>query len=120
MKAGARKSIAMARKLGAKLKADQLRSAVLTIVLHVNQQNISALDLDLLTLCGVLAKFYFDFTLDEIVAILQNFKQRGYVDFEEIKNRHTGETSINSITLLPGGRDFIKSEIGLGRNSCAA
>ena len=53
----------------------------------------------------------FDVSQNELFTILQDLKDRGYVRFEQPKNKKTGEVAIMQIELCARGRDLLEGTI---------
>ena len=60
------------------------------------------------TLWSMLLRVGFSLGQDEVVTVLQDLCDRGYVRFEEEKNRRTGRTTIALIQVTPKGRDLVE------------
>lgn len=93
------------------LQADntrQLRAAVLQII-YGNQQNQRS-RLRFTPLYGAIARLGFDVSTNELITVLQDLQERGYVKYtrDEAQYRDYRKTVISEIQILPAGRDLVE------------
>lgn len=86
----------------------QLRAAILQIVYdnHFRQRS----RLRLVPLLGALTRLFFDVSEDELITVLQDLKERKYLDFkrDEERYRKNREIVIGEIEIKPAGRDLVE------------
>ena len=93
------------------LEADntrQLRAAVLQII-YSNQQNQRS-RLRFTPLYGAITRLGFDVSINVLVTVLQDLKERGYIKYtrDEDAYRESRKTVISEIQILPEGRDVVE------------
>jgi DNA-binding MarR family transcriptional regulator len=64
--------------------------------------------MDALTLASVLESLKFDVHVNLVSGLLDDLKERGFVSFEKLRNRVTGELSIRQVQITPKGRDIVE------------
>jgi hypothetical protein len=84
-----------------KAQMKRLRGAVVTLVYsgHRNQES----RLDDLALWGLMQDLHFDVGENDVLTLLQQLKDFGYLKFEEKKNRRTNRVEISFIELTADG-----------------
>lgn len=83
-----------------------IRGVILRMVYdsHRKQQSHPGL----LTLAGALERLFYDVSLNDLLTILQDLKERGYLEFVQTKDRWTGHVGISRIGITPRGRDLVE------------
>ena len=84
----------------------RLRGEVLKLI-YENHEAQQAW-MDELTLTSVLEGLRFDVHVNLVREILHDLKQRGFVSFDEQRDRVTGGSPIRLIQITPAGRDIIE------------
>jgi hypothetical protein len=84
----------------------RLRGEVLKLLYENHEAQQSRMDE--MTLTGVLERLRFDVSVNLIREILHDLKGRGFVSFDEQRDRVTGRSPIRQIQITPGGRDIIE------------
>jgi hypothetical protein len=87
----------------------RLRGKILALIYENHEAQRTRLD-DI-TLAGVLERLGFDVYGNLVRELLQDLGERGCLQFNQDKNRITGEVSIRQIQILPRGRDVIEKTI---------
>jgi hypothetical protein len=87
----------------------RLRGTILELVNEGHQQQRSRMD-DVV-LWGVLRKLQYDVGMNDVRTVLQDVKDRGYLVFQEDRNRKTNELRISLIMITPRGRDVVEGTI---------
>jgi len=65
--------------------------------------------LDLHVLWSLLKKLgYADLAKNDLITVLQDLKDRGYVEFDQKRNEWTGEIRVSQIEIEPKGRDLLE------------
>lgn len=86
----------------------QLRATILQIIYenHARQQS----RLRLVPLHGALERLFFDVSEDELVTVLQDLKDRGYLSYAQDAAawKKSRKTVIGEIQILPAGRDLVE------------
>lgn len=84
----------------------RLRGAILTLIYdnHARQSH----RLEMLTLAGALERLFFECSLNDLVTVLQDLRERGYLTFEETKDKWTRRVRIGQIQITPSGRDVVE------------
>jgi len=60
-------------------------------------------------LCGALERLgWADLSLNQVAAVLQDLKERGYLSFTENRDRRTGRLDLVHIAITPTGRDLVE------------
>lgn len=93
------------------LQADNirnLRAAILQIIYDNHFERRSRLRLT--PLHGALDRLRFEVSEDELVTVLEDLKERGYLTFskDEQKWRKSRELVIGEIQIMPAGRDLVE------------
>jgi hypothetical protein len=88
----------------------RLRGKILALIYENHELQRSRLD-DI-TLAGVLERLGFDVYGNLVRELLQDLGERGCLQFNQEKNRVSGEVSIRQIQILPRGRDVVEKTIG--------
>ncbi|MCU1308243.1 MAG: hypothetical protein JWN45_2938 [Acidobacteriaceae bacterium] len=88
----------------------QLRATILTTVYDNHRKQHSRLRL--VQLAGVLETLFFDIALNDLVTVLQDLKERRYLEFKENKDRWTHRVNIGEIQITPKGRDLVERAPG--------
>ena len=93
------------------LQADNvrnLRAAILQVVYDNHFGRRSRLRLT--PLHGALDRLRFDVSEDELVTVLEDLKERGYITFtrDEEKWRKSRDLVIGEIQIMPAGRDLVE------------
>jgi len=69
-------------------------------------------------LCGALERLgWADLSLNQLVTVLQDLKQRGYLSFTENRDRRSGRLDLVGIAITPAGRDLVegtREDVGVG------
>jgi hypothetical protein len=86
-------------------KTTRLRGAILGLL--YTRHNEQKSHLDSVALWSTLNGLRFDVGQNEVVTILQDLKGRGYVNFEQEKNKYTNRVYCTLIELTPRGRDVV-------------
>jgi hypothetical protein len=87
-------------------KRRRIRGAILQFVCdnHYAQRP----HMDDVSLWGVLMDLQFPVEgQNEVISLLQDLSERGYLSFTEKKNRVNGRTEISRIAITPAGRDLV-------------
>ena len=90
-------------------KVNQLkrrRGAVLGFIYTGHTELLSRMDN--MMLWGLMQELGFGVGQDEVLTLLQDLRERGYLKFEEKKNRLSGRTEISKIAITPAGRDVVE------------
>ncbi len=86
----------------------ELRATILQLVYenHLKQRS----RLRLLPLYGAVTRLFFDVSENELLTVIQDLKERGYLTFERDEElyRKTRKTVIGEIQILPAGRDLVE------------
>ncbi len=88
----------------------QLRATILRTVYDNHRQQQSRLRLVLLE--GMLERLFFEVSRNDLVTVLQDLKERGYLRFTEKKDPWTHKIEIGEMQITPEGRDLVEA---LGR-----
>src|SRR6185437_2619781 len=90
----------------------RLRGAVLELVYsrHSEQQS----RMDHIALWSMLRELQNDCGENDVVTVLQDLRERGYLTFTEKKNRYTNRTEISLIQITPQGRDLVEAAVSSG------
>ncbi len=64
--------------------------------------------LNLTLLHAMLTRLGHDLGRDALVTLVQNLKDRGYLTYEELRNRRTWELDIIHIQVTPAGVDLVE------------
>ncbi len=59
-------------------------------------------------LWGVLQRLKYDVSQNDVVTLLQDLKDRGYISFDQVKDQRTGKVRISQIQITPDGRDLLE------------
>lgn len=96
----------------------RLRGAVLELVYarHSEQQS----RMDHVALWSMLRELQHDAGENDVLTVLQDLKDRGYLTFSEKKNRLTNRTEISLIQITPKGRDLVEEVVSKGTSPDAA
>jgi hypothetical protein len=86
----------------------ELRATVLKIVYENHLQQRSRLRL--VPLYGAVSRLFFDVSEDEMITVMQDLKERGYLSYQrdEALYRKKRKTVIGEIQILPAGRDLVE------------
>jgi len=84
----------------------QLRATILRTVYDNHRQQQSRLRLVLLE--GMLERLFFEVARNDLIAVLQDLKERGYLNFREDRDRYTRKVNIGEIQITPKGRDLVE------------
>jgi hypothetical protein len=87
----------------------RLRGAILELVDEGHKEQRARMN-DLV-LWGVLQKLQYDVSQNDVLAILQDLGERGYLQFSQEKNWRTHEVRISKIQITPKGRDLLEGTI---------
>jgi hypothetical protein len=63
---------------------------------------------DYVMLWGMMRKLGQDLGLNDVIFVLRQLQDRGYVDFTEEKNKFTNETRITDVVIEPKGCDLVE------------
>src|SRR5437016_1051439 len=93
------------------LQADnirQLRAAILQII-YGNQVSQRS-RLRFTPLHGAVSRLFFDVSENELITVLQDLKERGYISYErdEDEYRRSHKTVIGALQIQPRGRDLVE------------
>lgn len=86
--------------------AKTLRAAILGLVYDNQRRRFSRLGL--VQLGGALEKLFYDLSLDDLITVLEDLKERGYIDFDRSKDQRTWHVQVEKIRILPAGRDLVE------------
>ena len=84
----------------------RLRGAILELVDEGHREQRSRMN-DLV-LWGVLQKLLYDVSQNDVITLLQDLGDRGYLAFTQTKNPRTSEVRISQIQITPKGRDVLE------------
>jgi hypothetical protein len=84
----------------------RIRGKILTVV-YENQER-QGTRFDHVHLHAFFERLHFDLSENELITLLQDLRERGYLIFDEVKDRRTHEVSIFRIQITPGGRDIVE------------
>jgi hypothetical protein len=85
----------------------QLRAAILKLVYENQQEQRSRLRV--IQLAGALSRLFYEFEdLNELKAVLQDLKERGYVQFTEEREKFSRKVEFGPISITPDGRDLVE------------
>lgn len=84
----------------------RLRGEILELVDEGHRRQESRLN-DLV-LWGVLQRMHYDVSQNDVLTVLQDLKERGYINCFEEKDRRTGSVRISQIQITPSGRDVLE------------
>lgn len=83
----------------------RVRGKILVVV-YENQERQET-RFDHVHLWSFFERMHFDLSENELITLLQDLRERRCVEFEEVKDRRTGEVSIFRIQITPRGRDIV-------------
>jgi hypothetical protein len=84
----------------------RLRGLILELVNEGHQEQRSRYS-DVV-MWGVLQRLKHDVSQNELITVLQDLKERGYLSFFQEKDRRTGVVRISQIQITPAGRDLLE------------
>jgi hypothetical protein len=84
----------------------RLRGIVLELV-NLNHRQQSS-HMDGIMLWGLLDKIGFSVGQTDVLTVVQDLADRGYLICEQKKNNWTGRTQISKIGITPAGRDLVE------------
>lgn len=87
----------------------RLRGAILELVDEGHREQRARMN-DLV-LWGVLQKLQYDASQNDVLTLLQDLGERGYLEFSQDKNWRTHEVRISKIQITPRGRDVLEGTI---------
>jgi hypothetical protein len=87
----------------------RLRGEILELVDEGHQEQRSRMN-DLI-LWGVLQRLKYDVSQNDVITVLQDLGDRGYLKFDEDRNRRNNEVRISKIQITPKGRDLLEGTI---------
>lgn len=90
-------------------KNRRLRGVALKLLCDNHDEQKSRLD-DV-SLWSALIRLAFDVSQNELITICQDLEGRGYVKFQTLKNKRTGDVELRQIELCPKGRDLLEGTI---------
>lgn len=96
----------------------RLRGAILELVYtrHRGQQS----RMDHVALWHMLVELQHDAGEDDVITVLQDLQERGYLFFAQKKNRYSNRTEISLIQITPKGRDLVEEAVSKGASPDAA
>lgn len=83
-----------------------LRGVILKMIYQNHQDQKHRLDN--VTVQGVLDRIHFSVSGAEVVALLQDLADRGYLSFVTEKNRWTGRVYLRQMQISPAGIDLVE------------
>lgn len=84
----------------------RIRGVILELVNEGHQSQSSRLN-DVMV-WALLQKMLYDVGQNDVVTILQDLQERGYLKFKEEKDRRTNVVRISLIQITPEGRDLLE------------
>jgi hypothetical protein len=84
----------------------RLRGEILEIVDEGHRRQEQRLNH--LVLWGVLQRMQYDVSQNDVITVLQDLKDRGYLSLFQDKNPRTGIVRISQIQITPAGRDVLE------------
>jgi hypothetical protein len=84
----------------------RLRGEILELVDEGHQEQRSRFT-DVI-LWGVLQRLKYDVSQNDVITVLQDLRDRGYLAFEQDKDRRTNTIRISFIQITPAGRDLLE------------
>src|SRR6185437_11085173 len=84
----------------------RLRGEILELVNEGHQEQRARMN-DLV-LWGVLQRLQYDVSQNDVLTLLQDLGERGYLTFSQDKNPRTREVRISQIQITPKGRDLVE------------
>lgn len=94
------------------------RGAVLKFIYTGHHDQESRLDDT--GLWGLMQDMQFDVGQNDVITVLQDLQERGYVNFVQGRNRLTNRVEITKIQITPKGRDLVEAVLSTGKSSDAA
>lgn len=82
------------------------RGVVLQFVYTNHREQLARMD-DV-ALWGLMLDMGYGVGQNNVLTLLQDLSDRGYLSFNEKLNRVTGRTEISKIQITPGGRDLVE------------
>jgi hypothetical protein len=95
---------------GAIAKSKRMRGMILELLQTNHDQQRSRFDSSMLW-SALVRGLGFDASLNDVLTVLQDLCDRGYVKYTEIRNVKLGEYRIVQIELTPKGRDLLEGTI---------
>lgn len=83
----------------------RLRGEILKVVYQNQKQQGTRFDH--LHLLDFFNELHYELSENELLTLLQDLGERGYMTFEQETNRRTGEVSFRKLQITPLGRDII-------------
>lgn len=84
-----------------------LRGVLLQMV--YDNQNEQKTAPSVVVLCGALERLgYGDISINQLIAVLQDLKERTYLDFTRNRDRRSGKVDLVGIAITPAGRDLVE------------
>jgi predicted transcriptional regulator len=87
----------------------RLRGQILELVDEGHKEQRSRLTA--IILWGVLQRLKYDVSENDVITLLQDLKERGYLALNEEKNRRNGYVTISQIQITPRGRDLLEGTL---------
>ena len=87
-------------------KNRRYRGAILQMI-HTNREDQMS-RMDDLEVWGLLQDLNFELGQNQTLTLLQDLGARGYIQFEQKKNRITGRAELSKIELTPAGCDLVE------------
>lgn len=84
----------------------RLRGEILKLVYENHRAQKTRLDDALLW--SVLRRLMFDVNRNQVLTLIQDLGERGYLHFAQQKDDYTGRVWIRDIQILPTGRDLVE------------
>jgi transcription initiation factor IIE alpha subunit len=84
----------------------RLRGEVLKLI-YGNHETQQA-RIDEMTLTSVLERLRFDVSVNLVREVLHDLRERGFVSFDEQRDRVTGRSPIRQVQITPGGSDIVE------------
>lgn len=95
---------------GAVAKSKRMRGMILQLLQTNHEQQRSRFDSSMLW-SALVRGLGFDASENDVITVLQDLCDRGYIKYVEQRNRRLGEYRIVQIELCPKGRDLLEGTI---------
>lgn len=87
-------------------REQRLRGSVLKMI-YLNHRRQRP-HLDHVMLCAVLRETGHSVGVNDVITVLQDLQDRGYLLFREMRNDYTNDIEISRIGITPAGRDVME------------
>jgi hypothetical protein len=84
----------------------RLRAVILEQVYVNHQKQLS--HLDLIRLGGSLERIGWEVSLNELLTTCQDLQERGFLSFDSVRNKWTGDRNLVRISITPKGRNIVE------------